>query len=216
MPDPKQDPDKGTENKPDPGTETEEQKKEKELQAVLEREDVKKALQSEADKRVAQALETERRKSQEREKAAAEKAKKEAEEKKLLDDGKLKELADLKAKEADEAKAELASLQREKNIDALLDKEMVTDPETRKLIKMLPGDLTEIKQHIDADKARITRLVEEEVNKRLGITKPPAKNGNSSDPDKPTKFAQIKTTAEKAAFITKYGNEEFQKLVDAG
>lgn len=217
MPDDVQGSDKGTDAGKAPGSDkgTELTPEQVEESKLLENPKVKELLQKEADRRVNQALEKERRNSTEREKAARDKAIREAEERKLLDDGKLKELADLKAKEAEEAKAELESYKRQGNIDALLDKEQVLDPELRAVIKQLPGDLAQIKEHTDKLKGLIGKAVEAEVQKRLG-NNPPPKGRDSQDLGRPTKLSDIKTAADKSAFISKYGIEEFTKLVNAG
>lgn len=183
-----------------------------ELEKLLDREEVKRAIQAREDRRVEQALKTERQKSAERERAAAEKARRQEEEKRLLDDKNFQELAARKEAEANEHKAKLEAYERQLQVNQLLDKEEV-NPKFRGIFLAMSGDLTELKARIDEHNAAFNEAVQEAVNKRLGSEPPP--HGKQPDPGRPAKLSQLRTTADKTAFITKYGFEEYKKLVDA-
>ena len=170
------------------------------VDALLEKPEVKavlnELLQRNGDKRATQAAATAK-------KSALEDAKKQQREDKLLEDQNFKELLTVREQEAAEAKAKLEAYERKDRVSALLDKELVTDPEQREGFHLLSGDLEIIKAQIDAQKAMIARLVDETVNKRLKTDPPPG--GKTSDSTLTAEDVRGWSTEKRTEFIRKEG-----------
>jgi len=178
------------------------------VDALFEKPEVKavlnELLQRNGDKRATQAAATAK-------KSALEDAKKQQREDKLLEDQNFKELLTVREQEAAEAKAKLEAYERKDRVSALLDKELVTDPEQREGFHMLVGDLEAIKVQIDAQKAMIERLANETVNKRLKTDAPP--NGKATDQTLTADDVRGWSTEKRVEYIRKEGKDAYEAVL---
>lgn len=196
-----QDPDPKTVTDPDPNKTTT---------------DEKTFSQSEVDQRVTAAVKKRDADNAVKSQKAAEKAQKDAAEAKLLEDGKLEDLVNIKTKEADEATAQLAKYERDENVDKLLNKHEILEPEFRDLFKATGLDLESLNPLIEGFVEKWNAAVKAEVDKRLS-TDPPPKNTNT--PPSPGDLdAQIaKAQAEKDWKLSAaLKNQKFDSRLGAG
>lgn len=148
------------------------------IEALLkEHPDLQKYLQSEADRRVTQAIQKKEREFQQKLLEEKRRAQKEAEEAKMLEDGKLQELLERKSREAEEAKQALAKYEHMLKVDALLDKHEVEDKDMRRLLRKLGEgmDLKDLDAEVTSFNEKFSEAVTRAVDKRLAVTSPPKK-----------------------------------------
>jgi len=108
-------------------------------------------------------------------------ARRESENKQLLEDKNFEELTERAITERDEALAKLARRDRDADVDELLDKRKILDPDLRSMFREIPGDLSDVDKHVTAHNVSFLAAVEAEVTKRLD-TSPPPQASKESEP----------------------------------
>lgn len=142
---------------------------------LKEHPDLQKHLQSEADRRVTQAIQKKEREFSEKLADEKRRAQKEAEEAKLLEDGKLQELLERKSREADEARHALEKYEHMQKVDALLDKHELEDKDMRRILRKLGEgmDLKDLDAEVVSFNEKFSEAVTRAVDKRLATNPPP-------------------------------------------
>ena len=149
------------------------------------------------------------RERQKLEKEITTKVQKEQAEQKLLEEQKWKELAEIREAELLELKKIQETVDREKKVNALLDKKEVQEPQFRKIFLAMNLELQELSDTVDSFTTIFQSAVEKAVSQRLG-TNTPDKGNSKANGNKP--ISEM-SDAEKVALIKEIGQEKYGKLV---